>query len=65
MNECQISPCDYIKEVDMGLTETLKIYGSRIKILNQRHHHHHHHHHHVRKGGLGVLPPMSTKAKAA
>ena len=49
----------------MELTETLKIYGSRIKILNQRHHHHHHHHHHVRKGGLGVLPPMSTKAKAA
>jgi hypothetical protein len=30
-------PCDYIKEVDMGIIETLKTYGFPIKILRQKH----------------------------
>jgi hypothetical protein len=30
-------PCDYIKEVDMGITETLKTYEFPIKILRPKH----------------------------
>ena len=42
-------PCDYIKEVDIGITETLKVYGFRIKIIGQKH-----------KEGKSHVKPMYT-----